>query len=143
MLFKHETGSSIIEVMVATVVFLIIMIGGLQYFVLPQSITVRQKIKRLAVVTAAERMETLLALDYTAVTADSNETNTPVTIGNISGYRNTTITQVDDSADGLGGSDADGETVDYKTVTVNISWHGNDRQFTLTTELSEFGNRDF
>ena len=68
LLFKDETGSSIIEVMVATVVFIIIMVGGLNYYVQPQSTRVRQKIKRLAISSAQSRMETLLALDFTAST---------------------------------------------------------------------------
>ncbi len=48
-LFKDESGSSIIEVMLATVVFMIIMVGGLNYYVQPQSIMVREKMKRFAV----------------------------------------------------------------------------------------------
>jgi len=48
LLFKDETGSSIIEVMVATVVFIIIMVGGLNYYVQPQIIRVREKIRRFA-----------------------------------------------------------------------------------------------
>ncbi len=78
MLFKDETGTSLVEVMVATVVFMIIMVGGLTYFTLPQSTAVREKIKGLAFAAAHQRMEALLALDYTAITADSNETATPV-----------------------------------------------------------------
>ncbi len=66
MLFKDETGTSLVEVMVAMVVFMIIMVGGLTYFTLPQSTAVREKIKRLAFAAAHQRMETLLALDYIA-----------------------------------------------------------------------------
>ena len=45
---------------------MIIMVGGLNYFTLPQSTAVREKIKRLAFAAAHLRMETLLALDYIA-----------------------------------------------------------------------------
>ena len=48
MLFKDEPGTSIVEVMVATVVFMIIMVGGLNYYVQPQSIMVREKIRQFA-----------------------------------------------------------------------------------------------
>ena len=54
--------------MVATVVFIIIMVGGLNYYVQPQSTIVRQKIKRLAISSAQSRMEILRALDFTAST---------------------------------------------------------------------------
>ena len=78
MLFKDETGTSIAEVMIATVVFMIIMVGGLNYYVQPQIIEpARQKIKRLAISSAQSKMATLLALDFTAITSDSNKTDTP------------------------------------------------------------------
>ncbi len=77
--------------MLATVVFIIIMVGGLNYYVQPRIIEpARQKIKRLAISSAQGRMETLLALDFTAITSDSNETDTPVALGSIIGLRTTT-----------------------------------------------------
>ena len=99
-LFKDETGSSIIEVMIATVVFIIIMVGGLNYYVQPRIIIVREKVRRLAVSAGQQRMETLRALDFSAVTSGSNETDTAITLGAISGLRSTTVTSVDDAADG-------------------------------------------
>ncbi len=139
MLFKDETGTSLVEVMVAIVVFMIIMVGGLTYFTLPQSTAVREKIKRLAFAAAHQRMETLLALDYTAITADSNEASIPVTLATKAASRNTTVTEVDDAADGLGGSDADSETVDYKSITIEITWNdGNNKSASITTNVSEF-----
>ena len=84
MFFKDENGTSMVEVMIAIVVFMIIMVGGLNYFLQPQSMIARQKIKRLAISAAQSRMETLLALDFTQITSDSNETNTSVSLGSIS-----------------------------------------------------------
>ncbi len=139
MLFKDETGTSLVEVMVATVVFMIIMVGGLTYFTLPQSTAVREKIKRLAFAAAHQRMEALLALDYIAITADSNEVAIPVTLATKAASRNTTVTVVDDATDGLGGSDADSETVDYKSITIEITWNdGNNKSASITTNVSEF-----
>ena len=127
--------------MIAVVVFIIIMIGGLNYFTLPQATVAREKIKRLAFAAAQQRMETLLALDYTAITADSNETATPVTLATRTASRNTTVTEVDDAADGLGGSDADADLVDYKSITVNITWNdGNNQSASITTKVSVFGH---
>ena len=141
LLFKDETGSSIIEVMVATMVFIIIMVGGLNYYVQPQITIVRQKIKRLAISSAQSRMEILRALHFTAITSDSNETDTPVALGSINGLRTTTVTTVDDTADGLGGADADADTVDYKTIAVTISWtSGGERQISFSTKVSAYGN---
>jgi len=53
-LFKDETGTSIVEVTIAMVVFMIIMAGGLNYFTLPQSTAVREKIKGLAFAAAQQ-----------------------------------------------------------------------------------------
>ena len=139
LIVHNQKGTSIIEVMIAVTVFIIIMIGGLNYFTLPQSTVAREKIKRLAFAAAHQRMETLLALDYTAITADSNEASTPLTLATKAASRNTTVTEVDDAADGLGGSDADSETVDYKSITIEITWNdGNNKSASITTNVSEF-----
>ena len=142
-LWRNQDGSSVVEVMVAIVVFMIIMLGGLNYFTVPQANMARENMRRLAVAEAQQRMEVLLDLDYTAITADSNETATPVTLAKITGSRNTTITTVDDAADGLGGSDADSDTVDYKNITVAVNWSdGNNQSVDFIAAVSAFDNPD-
>ena len=136
-LFKDETGSSIIEVMIATVVFIIIMVGGLNYYLQPLIIIVREKVRRLAVSAGQQRMETLRALAFSAVTTDSNETDTAITLGATSGLRSTTVTSVDDAADGLAGADAEADIVDYKTILVTVSWtSGTQQQLAFSTIVS-------
>ena len=140
-LWRNQDGSSVVEVMVAIVVFMVIMLGGLNYFTIPQATMAREKMRRSAVTQAQLRMESLLKLEYTAITADSNETATPVTLAKITGSRNTTITTVDDAADGLGGSDADADTVDYKNITVDVTWSdGNNQSVVFTAKVSAYGN---
>ena len=137
----NQNGSSVVEVMVAIVVFMVIMIGGTSYFTVPQAVGARQKMKRLAVSEAKQRLETFLGLGFHAVVTDSNETGTSVTLAGLTGSRDTTITYVDDAGDGTGGSDADSDIVDYKTITVSISWNdGNSRSISLSTKISGFGN---
>ncbi len=139
--FLAQSGTSIVEVMFAVVIFMIIMIGGLQYFTLPQATIAKQKFRRMAVSAARQRVETLLALGFTGVTPDSNETSVAVTLENKPATRNTTVVLVDDSGDGLGGSDADSDTVDYKRITVDILWNdGRNQSVTLTTNVSAYGN---
>ncbi|MCH8875174.1 hypothetical protein IH824_20840 [candidate division KSB1 bacterium] len=121
--FRNQPGASIVEVTIAMVVFIIIMVAGVNYYFLPQATIGRQKTKRLVVSAARDKMEKLIALQYAGVTPDSNETNTPVTVGNTTINRTTTITEVDDAADGLSGADADSDTVDYKLITVAMSWN--------------------
>ena len=120
---------------------MVIMIGGMSYFTLPQASNARQKMKRLAVSEAKQRLETFLGLGFHAVVTDSNETGTSVTLAGLTGSRDTTITYVDDAGDGTGGSDADSDSVDYKTITVSISWNdGNSRSISLSTKINAFGN---
>jgi len=133
---QRETGASIVEVTIAMVVFIIIMVAGVNYYFLPQATIGRQKTKRLVVTAARDRMEKLIALQYAGVTPDSNETNTPVTVGNTTINRTTTITEVDDAADGLGGADADSDTVDYKLITVAISWNDSAQSLSFSTIVS-------
>ena len=64
-----------------------------------------------------------------------------MTLAGITGNRNTTVTLTDDSADGLAGSDADSDTVDYEAIMVNVTWNdGNSQSVTLTTMLSAYAN---
>ncbi len=137
-LIRNQIGTSLTEVMIAVVVFLIIMVGGLNYFLLPQSTIARQKIKRVAISAAQRRMESLLALSFSDVTTDSNETDTAVLLGSITALRSTTVTLVDDAADGLSGADSDADTVDFKSITVDLSWNsGGNREVSYTTIISD------
>lgn len=139
---RDQRGTSLVEVMVATVVFMTIMLGGLNYFTLPQATVAREKMRRLAVTQAQQRMETILGLDYAEITADLNETVTSVPLAKISGSINTTILTVDDVADGLGLSDADSDTRDYKNITVKITWSdGNAQSVSFSTCVSAFENQ--
>lgn len=131
--------------MVASVVFLVIMSGGLQYYSLSNSILVRQKLRRLAIAAASARMETLAALDYDQATADSNETGKPINIGSKPATRTTTITTVDDAADGLAGADADANTADYKSVSVQVAWSdGRSQAISMVSRMADitYGSAD-
>lgn len=134
----NQDGTSIVEVMIAIVIFMIVMVGGLNYFTLPQSTIARQKMKRLAIAAAQKKMESIAALNN--VTTGLNESSTPDTLGTLPVLRTTTVTEVDDPADGLGGSDSDGDVADYNIVTVEIDWNndGNAHQVCLTTKVSKF-----
>lgn len=136
--WQDERGTSMVEVMISVVIFLIIMVGGLNYFLLPQSAIVRQKIRRLAISVAKKRMESLKALQFNQVTTDSNETNTSISLGSIQGFRSTTVTYVDDAADGLGGSDSDSDTIDYKTIDIQLSYAAGAAQpISFTTKITD------
>ncbi len=135
---SQEQGATIIEVMIAVALFLIIMVGGMNFFALPRGELARQKQQRLAVIIAAERLERLKALGYDELTKAYSETATAVTLGALTAQRTTTITEIDDAADGLAGSDSDAETTDYKQVDIEVAWTSTRRrQIALSTRISK------
>ena len=124
--------------MIAIVIFMIIMIGGHAYFSRSQMIIAYDRTKRLAVAAAAERMEYIRQLGYAAISSSLDETAVTISLGSRSGTRTTTITNIDDAGDGLGGSDADGNSVDYKQITVEIAWQSSSAQtYSLSTYRAE------
>ncbi len=66
-LSHNQIGASVTEVMMAIVVFMVIMIGGINYFTAPQANLAREEMRRLAAAIAQQRLEALLHLDYTNV----------------------------------------------------------------------------
>jgi len=122
-ILRRQNGTTLIETMIAMVVFLIIMLGGIQYFFLPQTTMARQKFRRLAISAAKNRLESIRSMDYVQITTALNETNAPISLGDISGERSTTISLVDDPADGSDTNDKDGNLVDYKIMDVSVSWN--------------------
>ncbi len=136
---SNEHGMTLIEAMIAIFIFMVIMVGGMNYFTLPKSTIVQQKSKRLAVAAAHQQMEALAALSYVQISTALNETATVIPLGNITGTRATTVRLVDDPADGTGRRDRDGNVVDYKTYTVKISW-GKDKSISFSSARSDFGN---
>lgn len=114
--------------MIAIVIFMIIMIGGQTYFVRSQSLIAYDNVKRHAVADAVRKMESLVNLDYSSITSSLNETSVTVNLGTRNGTRTTTITNIDDTADGEGGADSDGNTVDYKMIEIEVSWTTNREQ---------------
>lgn len=137
---SDQTGTSLVEVMIAVLVFLIVMLGGLQYFLLPQTSNAREKIKRLAISSAQRKIEALIALGFFGISTDLNEVSTPIFLANIPAKRHTSIEMFDDPVDGLGGNDVDGKTHDYWVIKVEITWiSGAEHEISLFTRMSEYG----
>lgn len=135
---SKETGASLAEAMVAAFVLAVVMVAGSGYFFLPRQTIASQSTKRLAVAEAGNRMEFLLSLPYSSLSVDSSEVATSVALGNVSALRSTTVTLVDDAADGLGNNDADGQVVDYKKISVSVAWgSAGNRSVTLETVVGD------
>jgi len=128
---------TLVEVMIAVLIFTVVMLGGMNYFALPKSAIVRQKVKRLAISAAHDHLDSLASLDYDRITRALNERGRKISLGKLAATRTTIITLVDDRADGLGANDADGDRVDYKIFTVRIRW-GRSRSLALSSAKSKY-----
>ncbi|KAA3612063.1 MAG: hypothetical protein DWQ05_18860 [Calditrichaeota bacterium] len=134
----NQKGVSLVEAMIAIVIFMIIMIGGHSYFARSHMVMAYGKLQRLAVAAAVHKMESLVKLDYSSLSSSLNETDVTIDLGNRSGTRSTTITYIDDAADGQAGADSDGNTLDYKMIAVEIAWSDSREQsYSLSTFVIE------
>ena len=114
-----ERGITLMEVLVSIFLLGLVSVGMAHLYVFGMVQINVQGHKRAAVERAQQRLEELYASQYDSVVA---RTETNLSIGNIFGTRTTTVEAVDDSADFLGGADTDGDTEDYREVTVAVSW---------------------
>ncbi|MFH1214022.1 MAG: hypothetical protein V1681_08020 [Candidatus Neomarinimicrobiota bacterium] len=132
-----ETGTTLVESIVAITLISVIMLGGFQFFVGGKSSINDSGFRRLAIIRAEERLEAANRFEY-AVLADSlDETQTVVNLGSLTGLRTTVVTATDDPIDGLAGADLDGDPDDYKQITTTISWPlGGQNQVSLSTSVS-------
>lgn len=137
---KDQDGMTLVEVVVAILIFLIIMLGGMNYFILPQSNIIKEKKKRLAIFAAHQKLEELTAKSYDELTVALNEKGKSIKIGSYAAKRKTTIAYIDDAADGKGFKDKDKNIVDYKYITVEIySYDQNNNSISLSTIVSKYG----
>ena len=95
-------------------VLALVAIGTTQLFVFGRTQINYQGHRRAALELAQQRLEELFASNYDSVVAET-ENNLP--LDNLLCTRSTTVEAVDDSADGLDG------TENYRKVTATVSWN--------------------
>jgi Tfp pilus assembly protein PilV len=133
----NETGTTIIEAMIAMLIAAIVMLGGLNFFYGGEYFINRIKNKRTALVIVENRMELAHNFPYSVLADSLNENNTQVSMGDILGLRTTTVNSIDDGIDSLGASDLDSN--DYKKMTVSFQWTGKSTQtITLSSYISKY-----
>jgi prepilin-type N-terminal cleavage/methylation domain-containing protein len=117
-----ESGFSLIEVIVATVIAVIAILGLAHSFGIGRAFINRFEAERSALALAQARMEVLTKLPLTAAELGegSHSAAPPEILPGLVGSDAWVVDRVDDPADGLGASDSD--PFDYKRVTVTIAW---------------------
>ena len=119
---SEQAGFSLIEVIVATVISVIAILGLAHSFGIGRALINRFAADRNALAAAQSRMELLSRFPLSAAEL-SIGTHTGADIELYPGLKvpeTWTVSAVDDPADGLGGADTN--PVDYKRVTVALSW---------------------
>ena len=140
---QNQKGTSLLDTVFGTALLLLVFVGLYGAFQLTLELVQSSKSKTGALALANERMEFIRSLSYGDIgtvggipqgTLDEEETET---LNGIEYTRRTFVQYVDASQDGVGGSDANGITTDYKTVKVNVEWQFREdtRSFSLVTSI--------
>lgn len=140
---RNQKGTSLLDTVFGTALLLIVFVGLYGAFQLTLELVQSSKSKTGALALASERVEYIRSLQYDDVgTVGGIPSGTLVeeeteTLNGIEYARRTFVQYVDASQDGLGGSDTNGITTDYKVVKVNIEWdfRGETRSFFLVTNI--------
>ncbi|MFH1252319.1 MAG: prepilin-type N-terminal cleavage/methylation domain-containing protein [bacterium] len=134
-----ESGTTLVELMVAIVISAIIMIGGLQFFYGGKLFLNHGKDRRIALAIAEQRMETVLRYPYNQVADSLSEAG--MVIGG-KWTKTTTVSGVDDDTDGLGIGDSDGNINDYLEIAVTVDWgESSSKSILIKNYISEYGRQ--
>jgi prepilin-type N-terminal cleavage/methylation domain-containing protein len=130
-----ERGFTLVEVVVASVIAVIAVLGLAHSFGMGRALVDRFENGRDALALVQQRLERLSALNpsHPDLAIGMHGAGTIVINDAVSGTESWIVAWVDDPVDGVGGGDLTGPN-DYKRATVSISW--NQFGFTEAIQLS-------
>lgn len=131
---KSEQGMSLVEVMISATILLIVILGTVGIYTFGTSRVTREFHRRAALELAQQRVDELFASEFDSVQTGVDS----LIVDNVDYARLITAVAVDDSADGVGAGDIDGETTDYKRIELTVSWfeRGETDSVQLTTLIT-------
>ncbi len=115
---KSEQGITLVEILITAVILLIVTLGSVGVYTFGTGRISREFHRRVALELAQQGMEELFGSSFD----DVHTRVDTLAVDNFDYIRLITATAVDDSADGLGASDIDADTTDYKRVEVAVKW---------------------
>ena len=107
-----ERGVTLIEVLVAMVIFSVAVLGAFAHLTYSRTALHIQSHRRTAAEIAHSRLEELRAVAYDSLPSYA-ETDTAVEIDGLAGLRDTVVADVDEDED---------EATDYRQITVTVTW---------------------
>jgi prepilin-type N-terminal cleavage/methylation domain-containing protein len=121
---RGEGGFSLTEVIVATAIAAIAVVGLAYTFSTGRAFINRFEMARAALASAHGRLEALSVVDPSDASMSVGPTHTAdfEVGGDVLGTQRWVVTSFDDPADGLAGDDRDANTDDLRHVTVTVSW---------------------
>lgn len=132
-----DSGTTLLENMLAMVLLSVIILGGFQFFIGGNQVIYSNTIRRLAIIEVEKHLETVFLYDYNSLETSLNETDTPIDLGHFTGLRTTVVTAIDDPIDGQATADADDNPDDYKKIVSTIKWSDkNTHQVSLSTYVA-------
>lgn len=142
-----KRGIGLIEVVVGVALFTTIFVALFGVLQLGTRLAANNKARTGAVALAIERMEYIRSLEYDEVGTIGGDpvgflaTSEDVSINNVPYTRETYIVYIDDPKDGVGASDTNAITDDYKRVKVSVSWENKNgtRTSTIVTDITPEG----
>src|SRR3989338_2352394 len=137
-------GVSLIDTLVGTALMLVIFLGIAGAIQLSLDVVTNNKARAGAIALANERMEYIRSLAYASVGTVGGipsglmAQSETVALNSVSYTRRTVVEYVDDPGDGMGASDTNNITVDYKVAKVDVAWTSRigTRHITLVTRIS-------
>jgi prepilin-type N-terminal cleavage/methylation domain-containing protein len=114
-----QRGISLVEVMVAAVIFAIVSLAVVEFFYLGRAYIREMGLRRTALALAQQKLEQLRGTAFEAADLSIGG-HGPETVAmgeNLSGARTWSVSWQDDAANGYSGTDQD-----YKEVTVRVVW---------------------
>lgn len=141
---SYLRGVTLIDTLVGSALMLVVFVGIAGVFKLSIDVVTNNKARAGAIALADDRIEYMHSLAYSSIGTVGGipsgtilQSETVVSNG-VSYTRRTTIEYADDPGDGLGASDTNGITLDYKVARVDLAWESRTgtRHITLVTRIT-------
>ena len=125
---QQQAGSSLVEILIVSAVMLVVFGGLLISFRYSLELISHSRAKLTALTLANDGMEYIRSLSYNAVGTVSGIPSglipqvSTTSLNGITFTKRVLVEYIDDDGDGLGSSDSNGITTDYKQAKVTLEW---------------------